>query len=168
MKKNNYQTLLAIDPGFDRIGYAIGINQNNHLTIKTYGLIQTNKTDDLFVRFQQIKKELIHLIKQYQIDECAIESLFFFKNHKTALIVSEARGVIISCLLDFNVTINQYTPLQIKQALTGYGRADKKAIKKMVNLLTKIEVSKLQDDTVDALAILFTHQQARKLKKFYD
>jgi crossover junction endodeoxyribonuclease RuvC len=170
MKNQNQSKIhiLAIDPGFDRVGYAVGLLENSKLTIKEYDLIQTNKKDTLFKRYQQIQNKLLQLVEQYKIDECSIESLFFFKNQKTALTVSEARGIIIGTLLKFNVTIHEYTPLQIKQALTGYGRADKKAILKMVQLQTKLDLKNAMDDTVDALAILLTHQQSRKLKNIYD
>lgn len=167
-KKEKKVNILAIDPGFDRVGFSIGILVNNQLEIKDYGLIQTSKKDSLFKRYQQIQKKLLELIEKYQIDECSIESLFFFKNQKTALTVSEARGIIIGTLLKFNVTIYEYTPLQIKQALTGYGRADKQAITKMVQLLTKLDLKKVKDDAIDALAILLTHKQSRKLNKVYD
>lgn len=167
-KTNEKINILAIDPGFDRVGFAVGFILNNKLEIREYGLIQTNKKDSLFKRYQQIQNRLLQLIEQYEINECSIESLFFFKNQKTALTVSEARGVIIGTLLKFNVTIHEYTPLQIKQALTGYGRADKKAITKMVQLLTKLDLKKVVDDAIDALAILLTHQQSRKLKNIYD
>ncbi|NMA29495.1 MAG: crossover junction endodeoxyribonuclease RuvC, partial [Candidatus Pacebacteria bacterium] len=119
-------------------------------------------------RYQQILEDLTAIIQRHQPQEAAIETLFWFKNQSTAMQVSEARGLILATLLKAGLKISQYTPLQIKQAVTGYGRADKKAVEKMVRLELAIDqnsAKEILDDTFDALALLLCHQASRKLKK---
>lgn len=160
-------TILGIDPGFDRMGWAVGIiNSKNELSLQEYGCILTTKSDDIFVRYTQLQKELSSIISKYKPQEAAIESLFFLNNQKTAMRVSEARGLIIASLLSAECGVFEYTPLQIKQAITGYGRAEKNAVDKMVRLQLKIQEKKIVDDTMDALAILLTHSTARTVRKF--
>ncbi len=159
-------TLLGIDPGYDRVGWAIGQVNGAKIAVLGFGCIETDKNQTLIQRYQQIDTQLQEILEQFQPVEAAIESLFFFKNQTTAMHVSEARGVIISCLFRHQVGFAEYTPLQIKQAVTGFGRADKKAVEKMVRLqlgLTQTN-EKILDDTMDALAILITHASSRKLK----
>lgn len=160
--KNN-PIIIGIDPGYDRVGIAIGQKNKNSWQILAYQCIQTNKKAKLFNRYEQIISELEELIKRYQVEEAGIESLFWFKNKTTALDVSEARGIIIATLLNNGVKIFEYTPLQIKQGLTGYGRADKKAVEKMVRIELALE-GKIIDDTIDALAAMICHESSRKLK----
>ena len=150
-------TVIAFDPGYDRLGWAVGKVISGKLQVTSYGCIRTDKNLKLFSRYEIIINELNKLIKKYQPTQAAIESLFFFSNQKTALKVAEVRGIIFSCLIQKNISIVEYTPLQIKQAVTGYGRADKKAVEKMVRLQLQIPTSeKLIDDTLDALGVLFT------------
>ncbi len=157
--KNN-PIIIGIDPGYDRVGLAIGQKKEAKWQLYDYRCLQTNKQASLFTRYQQIAEELEVLITQHQVVEAGIESLFFFKNQSTALDVSEARGVIIATLLRQGIKIYEYTPLQIKQSLTGYGRADKKAVEKMVRMELTLQAKTL-DDTIDALAIMICHQASR-------
>ena len=164
--------IIGIDPGFDRIGWSVGqALRDNQLRLLSFGLIETKKTDTLWQRYSQIDDELTALAHEYHIQEAALESLFFFKNQKTVIRVAEARGVILSALLRAKVEIFEYSPPQIKMAVAGFGRADKKAMEKMVRLqlhLDKIlpnKSDKIIDDTYDAMAVLLTHVGARKLKK---
>jgi crossover junction endodeoxyribonuclease RuvC len=156
--------IIGIDPGYDRVGIAIGQKTGKTWQILHQGCIQTNSKDQLFERYRQISQELDALLSKYQVSEAGIESLFWFKNQTTALPVSEARGVILAELLRHQVQISEYTPLQIKQSLTGYGRADKKAVEKMVRAELTLE-EKIIDDTIDALAAMICHQASRKLQK---
>lgn len=153
-------TIISFDPGYDRLGWATAEHvQGSKLKVREYGCVETQKTKTIFPRYEQIIDEVDKLIKKFEPDQAAIESLFFFSNQKTAMKVAEARGVVIACLLRKQVRIFEYTPLQIKQAVTGYGRADKKAVEKMVRselLLSSKE--KILDDTIDALALQITHQ----------
>lgn len=159
--------LLAIDPGYDRVGWAVGNARSAFkLDLLAYGCIQTNSKKSLIERYQAIDTELTEIIKTHQPTIMAIESLFFTNNQKTALHVSEARGVIISCAFRHQLSVDEYTPLQIKQGVTGYGRADKAAVEKMVRLQLKLPTqTKIIDDTLDALGLLITHAASASLSK---
>jgi crossover junction endodeoxyribonuclease RuvC len=159
--KNN-PIIIGIDPGYDRVGVAIGQKIDCKWQLFAYKCIQTDKKAKLFDRYQQIATELEKLLVEYQITEASIESLFWFKNQSTALNVSEARGIIIATLLHHKIKIAEYTPLQIKQSLTGYGRADKKAVEKMVRMELTLE-GKIIDDAIDALATMICHECSRKI-----
>lgn len=157
--------LLGIDPGFDRVGWAVGqLTKNYSLQILSFGLIQTDKNVSIFDRYMQIMSELDQVLGNYKPSSAGLETLFFSKNTKTALRVSEARGVIISKLLEHNCTVAEYNPVQVKQAVTGHGQADKKAVEKMVRLQLKITEPKVMDDTMDALAILLAHSTQSQLE----
>lgn len=157
--------IMGIDPGYDRIGWAVGKIHGSQVQAVSYGLIQTHASESLIQRYQLIDQELSQIISHFQPSEVAIESLFFNKNTSTAIHVAEARGVIISAFFRQKVAVFEYTPLQIKQAVTGFGRADKKAVEKMVLLQLKKCLNekspKLVDDTFDALAVLLTHSASR-------
>lgn len=160
--------IIGIDPGYDRLGWAVAQKNASVWHIFDQGCIVTDRQQQIEARFQQILDNLSAIVKRYQPQEAAIETLFWFKNQSSAMKVSEARGLIIANLLDAGIKISQYTPLQIKQAITGYGRADKKAVEKMVRLELAIdqnEAKNIIDDTFDALALVICHQASRKLKK---
>ncbi|MCL2110593.1 crossover junction endodeoxyribonuclease RuvC [Microgenomates group bacterium] len=159
--------IIAIDPGFDRCGYAIGSLEGNKKTILDFGIISTDRKLPLYLRFQQLSTQLDVLIDQFKPQEAAMENLFLQKNHKTALAVSESRGVIMSCFFRADLTLAQYTPLQIKQAITGFGRADKKAMEKMVRLELSLPLEqKVIDDAIDALACFLTHCASRTVNSY--
>ncbi len=172
-------TILGIDPGYDRIGIGIITHQKSNVKHQVVfcDCIETDKKKTLVERYQQIYDQLEKIIQTYKPDIAAVESLFFFKNKKTAMHVSEARGVILACLFNNNVSIQEFTPLEIKQSITGYGRADKKAVEKMVKMELHLESEKNKkqkkrkgqdtkysipntqyyyDDTLDALATALT------------
>ncbi len=160
--------IIGIDPGYDRLGWAVAQKNPGAWHIFDQGCIVTDRQQEIEQRFQQILDELSAIIQRYQPQEAAVETLFWFKNQSSAMKVSEARGLIITNLLNAGIKISQYTPLQIKQAITGYGRADKKAVEKMVRLELAIdqnEAKNIIDDTFDALALVICHQASRKLKK---
>lgn len=156
--------IIAFDPGYDRLGWAIGRKTGNTWGNLVYGCIQTSPKKTLFARYKEIISQLKEILSKYQPTEAALESIFWSRNKTTALQVSEARGLVISLMLQAGMSIHQYTPLQIKQALTGYGRADKKAVEKMLRAELQIK-EKLLDDTIDALAVLICHQSSRSLKR---
>ena len=154
---NNQPVTLGIDPGYDRIGWAIGRGLGSKPAIIDFGCIQTDKKDHLFDRYQAIENQLQKIIKQYQPHDLAIETLFFSKNKKTALQVSEARGVILSCCTRNNLSISEYYPNQIKLTVTGNGQANKVAVEKMIRLQLDIPNQKIIDDAIDAIGIVLTH-----------
>jgi crossover junction endodeoxyribonuclease RuvC len=158
---NSSTIIMGIDPGYDRMGWAIGKCDNRNVDLIEYGCIQTNKKLDIFERYQQLINELEEIISKHKPSETAIETLFFSKNKTTAMRVSEARGVIISCCISGNSTVFEYHPQQIKQAVTGNGGATKAQVEKMVRLQTKLPAKSLIDDTIDAIAITITHAASR-------
>ena len=156
-------TILGIDPGTALVGWAV--LRDNQGTVETvaYGHIDTSPTIPLAARLAEIARDLRGIVARYRPDEVAIEELFFFKNQTTVMAVSQARGAIILTLEELGVTIAEYTPLQVKQALTGYGRADKQQVQLMIkNILGLKEIPK-PDDTADALAIALCHSNSRKM-----
>jgi crossover junction endodeoxyribonuclease RuvC len=166
MPSNSQAIYMGIDPGYDRVGWAVGIlNQKFEVQPLGYGLIQTSKSATIFERYIQIQTELAEVLVEYHPASAGLETLFFSKNTKTALRVSEARGIIIGELIKMGCSIVEYNPVQIKQAVTGYGQADKKAIEKMVRLQLHITETKIIDDTMDALAILLAHSTQSKLEQ---
>lgn len=155
--------ILGIDPGYDRVGIAV-IEKNSlgkEVLIHSHCL-QTSSKDDFFTRLAQVGEEISETIKKYSPDTLAIESLFISKNQKTAMRVSEARGVIIYEAIKNGLGIREYTPLQIKIAVTGYGASSKDQVMKMIPLLVKLPSKKAQDDEYDAIAVALTCSASTK------
>jgi len=155
--------ILGIDPGYDRIGVAI-LNKDKNLETLLYSdCFQTPKELDVPDRINLFITELDRLIQEYSVTELAIENLFFQNNQKTAMRVAEARGAMISTAKQSGLSVFEYTPLQIKQAVTGYGRANKEQVQTMVKQLVRLEDRKYIDDEIDAIATALTHSASRKL-----
>ena len=152
--------ILGIDPGMAIVGYGmIGIS-GEEIDLLTSGSIQTDKKLDDSKRLLEIYNDLSLIIEKYQPDCASVEQLFFFKNQKTIIPVAEARGVILTVLEKYKIPTYSYTPMEVKQVLTGYGRADKKEVEQMVRItLGTQELPKL-DDTVDAIAIAICHSRS--------
>lgn len=148
--------VLAIDPGFDRLGWAVGTVTQGTIQQLDYGCITPPKTAH-YDRYAYIFDQLTTIVNQYHPTIAGIETLYFSKNVTTALKVSEVRGVIISLLLQHHITCLDYHPNSIKLAVTGQGNATKAAVEKMIRHQLKIPNDKLLDDTLDAIAILLTH-----------
>lgn len=156
--------ILGIDPGLATTGYGIIKTQNGKLEIIDHGGILTDAhlpfSSRLLIIYQAIKK----LILTYKPDIVVIEEIFFCKNVKTALRIGQVRGVIILAAIEFNCPISEYTPLQVKQAVTGFGRAHKKQIQEMVKILLNLKTLPKPDDAADALALAICHIHSAKLK----
>jgi crossover junction endodeoxyribonuclease RuvC len=160
--------ILGIDPGYDRVGWAAAqYNQQKKVVFAGYGCIQTDKNASSAERYLQITTELNSILKQHQPEEVALESIFFTKNQTTAMQVAEARGLIIGCCLTVTPRLFNYTPSQIKLAVTGSGTATKPAVTKMVALQTGLQLNSLVDDTVDAMAVAITHLASRQMSSLY-
>lgn len=155
--------VLGIDPGTATTGWAILEENNSRTEAIAYGHISTDKDCCPEDRLCEICSDLENIIKKYQPVEAAIEELFFFKNQKTIISVAQARGAVLLTLRQNNVRIASYTPLQIKQALTGYGRADKKQIQLMTQSIMGLKSLPKPDDTADAIAIALCHLNSRKM-----
>ena len=156
--------ILGIDPGTATTGWAIIDSQNNKTKAIAYGHIQTHKDTPSTKRLKEIANDITELVKKYHPEESAVEDLFFFKNVKTVMTVSQARGAILLTLEQQNVKIAEYTPLQVKQAITGYGRADKKQIQETIKTIFNLKEIPKPDDTADALAVAFCHASSRIFK----
>jgi len=161
-KQKKPTTILGIDTGYDRVGWAVGNYQNSKFNTLAMGCIQTNKDSDIFKRYSQIITKLQEITNKYSPNHLAIETLFFSKNKKTALRVSEARGVIISTLLNKDLEVFEYSPNTIKLTVAGSGAANKQAIKKMIELQIKYNLKGQIDDAIDALAVAMTHGIIKK------
>ena len=152
--------ILGIDPGMAIVGYAMIGVENDNIELLTSGSIQTDKKKDDSKRLLEIYNDLSTIVEKYQPDCASVEQLFFFKNQKTIIPVAEARGVILTVLEKYNIPTYSYTPMEVKQVLTGYGRAEKKEVEQMVRIaLESQELPKL-DDTVDAIAIAICHSRS--------
>ncbi len=160
-------TILGIDPGYGRLGWAVAKQNGSDLTCQNLGCIETNSDLDLFERYLEMEQKLQEVIDHYQPDEAAIETLFFSRNQKTAMKVSESRGIVIARLMHNQLPISQYAPNQIKQTVTGYGKADKKAVEKMIRMEFELKGKKVLDDAIDALAVVLTHRIRSKNIKYY-
>ena len=145
--------ILGIDPGIAIVGYGIIEYKNNKFRVIDYGAVTTNANTPTDQRLALVYKGIDILIKKYDIDEVAIEELFFNKNVKTAITVAQARGVIMLACTHNGKPIYEYTPLQIKQAVTGYGKADKNQVIYMTMNILGIREKIKPDDTADALAV---------------
>lgn len=156
--------ILGVDPGTARLGWGTVIDKNNQPTVGDYGCLKTKSTLAESQRLLSLFKGFTKILKKYQPDVVAVEDLFFFKNQKTVIKVSQARGVILvaSELLGFPVF--SYTPLQVKSSVTGYGRADKNQVQQMTKNILKLEFVPQPDDAADALAVALTHAFSHQLK----
>ena len=150
--------ILGIDPGYAIVGYGIIDSSRNNAVID-YGVITTPKEDSIAVRLKTIEDGLVYLIEKYKPEVLAIEELFYFKNQKTVIPVAEARGVILVTCQKLIGNIFEYTPLQIKQALTGVGRAEKAQVQFMVKTILGLKSVPKPDDAADALAVALCHSQ---------
>lgn len=156
--------ILGIDPGTGILGFGvIEVGAAGKTMLVDAGVIRTPVHEDDVVRLQTIYDELSDIITETKPDEMAVEKLFFARNVTTAMTVAQSRGVVLLCGSQSNLRIAEYTPLQIKMALTGYGRADKKQIQEMVRVILGLREAPKPDDCADALAAAITHAQSRKL-----
>lgn len=155
--------ILGIDPGTAITGWAIIEKTGDSLSPIAYGHISTenNQPDD--VRIVEIASDLEKIITKYQPEEASVESLFYFKNKKTVIQVAQSRGAILLTLCKKSVRVFGYTPLQIKQAITGYGRADKQQMQQMTKHILRLGTLPKPDDVADALAIAICHANSQKL-----
>lgn len=160
---NSKINILGIDPGTATTGWAVIEKNGDNLTPLAYGHISTEKINSDDERILEISNDLKKIIQKHKPEEAAIESLFFFKNQKTVIQVAQARGAILLTLGQNNVRIFGYTPLQVKQALTGYGRAEKKQMQQMIKNVLRLSCIPTPDDTADALAIAVCHANSRVL-----
>ena len=151
--------ILGIDPGFATVGWAVLDSERGNLQPVAYGAITTPAHTNFESRLLMIKKDLETIIDRYSPTEMAIEELFFNTNITTGIAVAEARGVILCTTFEKGLKISEYTPLQVKQAVVGYGKAEKQQVIAMVTSILKLKKPPKPDDTADAVAIAICHSQ---------
>lgn len=158
--------ILGIDPGIGTMGYGVVDAVGGQYKAVDYGVVKTSKEDSLPLRLSDVEKAMYTLFEKFNPDEMAVEELFFTKNITTGIAVAEARGVILlcgrKCLGD---KIFEYTPNQIKQALTGTGSADKRQMQIMTQMILNLPKRPSPDDAADALAVALTHAQTGRLSE---
>jgi crossover junction endodeoxyribonuclease RuvC len=154
--------IMGIDPGTATTGWGLIEVSRKPPTFVATGIISTPKTATESARLAMIYKDMVTLLKKYKPDIVAVERIFFNTNVTTALTVGQARGVVLLSIEEYKVPVFSYTPLQVKMALTGYGRADKKQVQKMIQTILKLDQIPKPDDAADALAVALTHSFTKK------
>jgi len=155
--------VLGIDPGTATTGYGVVNSEGGALSLVSYGVIETPAGTPLPERLQMIYRGVTEVVRRCGPAEAAVEELFFSKNARTALAVGHGRGVALLALADAGLPVSEYKPAQIKQAITGYGQADKRQMQEMVRLLLGLESLPKPDDAADALAIAICHTNTQRL-----
>lgn len=156
--------ILGIDPGYAILGYGIVEMTGNRFKVCDYGAVTTDAGMQMPDRLKILYQSLMDIIAEHEPDVASVEELFFNTNAKTAILVGQARGVAVLACANSGLEINEYTPLQIKQALVGYGRADKKQVQAMTKTILNLKTVPKPDDTADALAAAVCHGHAAGTK----
>jgi crossover junction endodeoxyribonuclease RuvC len=161
--------ILGIDPSLRSTGYGIIEQDDNELKLIKYGIIKTSAQMPFLDKLNVIKTQIDSIIKIYKPDEVAIENLFYARNIKTALTLGQVRGATLIAVASNQCPLHEYSPLEIKKAVTGYGRADKTQVQIMIKTLLKIQNNQIGEDATDALAAAYCHLNSRtfldKIKK---
>jgi crossover junction endodeoxyribonuclease RuvC len=157
--------VLGIDPGTATTGYGLVFESDGgDLRVDAYGVISTPANLNMPARLKDLYQQIEQLILLHQPEQGAVEKLFFQRNVTTAISVSQARGVILLAFGNHDIPVAEYTPLEIKQAATGYGNADKKQVQSMIKSLLQLDVMPHPDDAADALAVAICHLNSHRLK----
>lgn len=154
--------ILGIDPGTGILGFGVIEVSGSRTQLVDAGVIRTPVKEDDAVRLQTIYEELTDIIAETRPSVMSVEKLFFVRNVTTAMTVAQARGVVLLCGKQAGLEIFEYTPLQIKMAVTGYGKADKKQVQEMVRVILGLEAVPKPDDAADAIAAALTHAQTAR------
>jgi len=157
--------ILGIDPGVARLGWGVVDVEKGKLRVVDYDCFETKSSEAMPTRLKKIYAALFEILNTLKPDALAVEELFFNTNAKTALIVGQARGIVLLAGAEHNLTVQSYTPLQVKMTLTGYGRAEKSQIGIMVKTLLGLKSVPKPDDTADALAVAITHALSYKMNQ---
>ena len=159
--------ILGVDPGYAISGYAIVDYKGNKFEVVKYGVVRTPSKMQMQKRLNKLFNKYTEIIDEYNPDHMAIEELFFNKNVKTAIAVGQARGVHIVAASQKSLPVYEYTPLQVKQGVVGYGRAEKAQVQEMVKLLLNLKTIPKPDDAADALAISICHAHTNRFSDEY-
>ncbi len=155
--------ILGIDPGTAITGYGLVRSDGDNLVLEDYGVITTLSGSPLPARLQRIYRELRALIEERSPMAVAVEEIFFSRNVRTALTVGQARGVALLAAAEAGLAVHEYTPLQVKQAIVGYGRATKDQVQQMIKMLLGLETIPQPDDAADAIAVAICHIHSARL-----
>jgi len=156
--------VLGIDPGYALMGWGVVEAEGSRMRLVNYGCVETKAGVPMQDRLRTLQLGVRDLLGIYRPDDVAFEELFFARNVTTALMVGAARGAAIIAAAEYTRNLYEYTPMQIKQAVTGYGKADKKQVQQMVKMLLKLDQIPKPDDAADAIACAITHCQAGNMK----
>lgn len=159
--------ILGIDPGTGRVGWGIIQIQNSNLKSQNFGIIETEPNSPIEGRLEKIYNQISGIIKKENPDIVAIEEIYFFKNQKTVIGVSQSRGVIVLACKKLKKKICAYTPLQVKEAVVGYGRAEKRQVQEMVKAILGLKEKPRPDDVADALAVAICCANSVKMEKLF-
>ena len=159
---------LGIDPGTATTGYGLVQDQDGSLTVVDYGVILTASELEMPERLLELFRQLNKIILLHRPESSAVEKLFFQKNVRTALSVGQARGVILLALAEARLPVYEYTPLEVKQAVAGYGGADKNQVQQMVRALLGLKEVPQPDDAADALAVAICHLHSNRWRSLYE
>ena len=159
--------IIGIDPGYAIVGFGVLDYIGNDFRTIDFGAITTNANTPFELRLKTIYDDMCEVLDKYKPDEMGIEKLFFNTNQKTGIDVAQARGVILLSAIERGIKICEYTPLQVKQALVGYGRAEKKQVQELTRSILKLKEVPKPDDTADALALAITHGHSSNSNLIY-
>ncbi len=165
MSKNE-NLVLGVDPGTAITGYGLVWGEGDNLRLVDYGAITTSSDESQPQRLQEIYRQLTALIQERQPAVAAVEKLFFSRNVRTALSVGQARGVALLAIANAEIAVHEYTPLEVKQAVVGYGRATKEQVQEMVKVLLGLDSVPQPDDAADAIAVAICHIHSARMKDF--
>ena len=157
--------ILGIDPGYALMGWGVIDVNGSRMSLVNYGYVETKAGTPMQHRLRALQLGVRDLVTVYKPDDVAFEELFFAHNVTTALMVGAARGAAIIAATEYTENLYEYTPMQIKQAVTGYGKADKKQVQQMVKLLLRMSETPQPDDAADAIACAITHAQTGPAKE---
>ncbi|SMF67792.1 MULTISPECIES: crossover junction endodeoxyribonuclease RuvC [Paenibacillus] len=155
--------ILGIDPGIAIVGFGFIDKQGNKVTPVQYGCIQTEAHTPEEERLMHVYEAMVQLIDKYKPDAVAFEKLFFNRNVTTAMLVSQARGVLVLAAAQKGLPIAEYTPMQVKQAIVGYGKAEKRQVQEMTRMFLKLQAIPKPDDVADALSVAICHAHSYTL-----
>ncbi len=161
-KSEEFMIVFSVDPGTATTGWAVLAGNSYRQKLLAGGLVETDKTHEQNRRLAEIYQTISQKLQEFKADLCVIEQLFFNTNAKTALLVGQTHGVVRLAAYQAKIAVVEYTPLEVKMAITGYGRAEKKQIKYMVQKILKLPNTNLRDDVYDAIAIGLCHFFRRK------
>ena len=159
--------IIGIDPGYAIVGFGVLDYVGNDFHVVNFGAITTKAHTPFDLRLKTIYDDMCEVLDMYKPDEMGIEKLFFNTNQKTVIDVAQARGVILLSAIERGIKIREYTPLQVKQAVVGYGRAEKKQVQELTRSILKLKEVPKPDDTADALALAITHGHSSNSNLIY-